>query len=341
MLLNGEPVQRRVRQPGLQRRPMLAVVEREVQAVFHAEIEEPFSNRILADAVRVTVNALRQIAGNRLPGAAIIRRLVNERIAVVHLVQVHGDVRRAVVVARRFDIGDSSPRRQVGDVRGHVRPSCAGIARDLNLTVVRPGPDHPLLFRRLGDREHHAGVLHADVVGSQSAGDALLRLVAGGEVGTDRLPALTAVRGPVHVLAAGINRVVIVRRDGQRKRPVEPVFDTSRGCAHRHFGPDFHFACLMGALVEPLDRAAQAAESGAGRPDDVVVRRIGNRPSAFAAGHGVPHPTWNRSARRAFRLLADPAVARVLASRTRSHRHWPATGEWQAPRRPRPQPSQP
>src|SRR5207253_10964934 len=65
------------------------------------------------------------------------------------------------------------------------------------------------------------------------------------------------------------------------------------------------------ALVESLDRAAEAPIPGAARPDDVVVHRIGNRPAAFAAGHRVPQPARNRARDVFVGLFGEPAVARA------------------------------
>src|SRR5438874_2129340 len=47
-------------------------------------------------------------------------------------------------------------------------------------------------------------------------------------------------------------------------------------------------ARLARALVEALDGPSEAAVSGAGCPDDVVVRRVGDRPAAFTTGDRMP-----------------------------------------------------
>src|SRR5262249_4769725 len=139
----------------------------------------------------------------------------------------------------------------------------------------------------------------------------LPRRVALRQVRTDHLPALTAVDRAVNVLAAGVDRVVIVRRNRQRERPVEPVLRTGGSRADGHLGPDFHLARLAGALVEPLDGATEAAETSARRPDDVGVDRIGDRPPTLAAGDRVPHAAGNRPGDGVLRLLGDAAVARA------------------------------
>src|SRR6185295_2699790 len=102
------------------------------------------------------------------------------------------------------------------------------------------------------------------------------------QIGADRLPGLAAVGRAMHELRPRIDRVVIVRRDGDRERPVEAVLQVARGGTDRGLRPDLDLARHPRALVEPLDGAAEAAEAGAARPDDVVVDRIGNRPAALA-----------------------------------------------------------
>src|SRR5262245_9544500 len=299
-----------MRQAGLKRRPMLAVVERKVQTVLDAEIQQSLSHRILADAVRVAVYALRQIAGNRLPRPAVVRRLVDERVTVVDLMQVDGHVCDAVVESRRLDIADGAPRGKAGQIRGDVCPARAGIARHLHLTVVRAGPDDALLDWRLGDREHDAGILDADVVRCESARGLLARHIAGREIGADHLPALAAVGRAMHVLASRIDGVVIVRCDRERERPVEAVLHTLGRYTDGDLGPDLYFARLPRPLIETLDGSAEAPEAGTRGPHDVRIDGIGNRPTALTARHRVPHPARTRPRFRLGRLLGEATVAR-------------------------------
>ena len=112
-----------------------------------------------------------------------------------------------------------------------------------------------------------------------------MRLVVQRQVRADLLPALPAVRRPVDVLAARVDRVVIVRRDGDRKRPVEAILHVTGRRADGDFRPYLDFAHLPRALVEALYGTAEAPEPGAGGPDDVVVDRIRNREAALTARH--------------------------------------------------------
>src|SRR5205085_11780666 len=116
---------------------------------------------------------------------AVVRGPVDERIAVVHLMEIDRHVGRARIMARRLDVADRAPGGQPGNVRGDVGPARAGVARQLDLSVVAAGPGHALLAGRLGDREDDAGVLDADVVRREAARALLPRLVVEGEIRTD------------------------------------------------------------------------------------------------------------------------------------------------------------
>src|SRR5262249_18742897 len=105
------------------------------------------------------------------------------------------------------------------------------------------------------------------------------------------------------------------RRDSNRKSPVEPVLQVAGRHADRQLRPDLHFARLTGPFIEALDRAAQAAEAGAARPDDVVVDRIGDGKAALAAGHRVPVTARNWTRYFLVGLLGYPAVARATRGR--------------------------
>src|SRR5690349_9219657 len=109
MLLNRHSVDGRVRQSGLQRRPKLAVIEGDVQAVLGAEIQEPPPNGILTNDVRVAQWALRNSIDDQLPAAAVVVRLVDPRIAIVLLMRVDDEVGGCRIVARWLDVADRAP----------------------------------------------------------------------------------------------------------------------------------------------------------------------------------------------------------------------------------------
>ena len=163
-------------------------------------------------------------------------------------------------MARRFHVADRAPRRQVGDVLRDVRPGLAAVPRQLQQAVVRAGPDDSRLFWRFCNREDDAPVLDPDVVGRQAAGALLPALVVQREVRTDLLPALTAVGRLVHVLAADVDSVPIVRRDRKRRRPHESILQIRR-YAVGIVRPHFDIARLAPVLFIANDDAADAAGS--------------------------------------------------------------------------------
>ncbi len=164
-----------------------------------------------------------------------------------------------------------------------IGPVFSAVARDLHQPIVGARPDHARFFRRLRNRENRARIFHADVVGSEPAGNSLPAFVVARQVGTDNLPAIAAISCDVHKLAAHINLVVIVRRNRDREFPVKPILHFRRGCSGNVHRPNLDFAGLAIPFVEARHRAADASRAGAARPDDVVVHGIRRGESALAA----------------------------------------------------------
>ncbi len=107
-------------------------------------------------------------------------------------VPVGGDKGCAGVVWRRVDDRDQRPLRQLR--RRDILPGLAVVAREMNQTVVRAGPEDPFLQRRLREGEYGAVVVHAVAVNSNRAtGRPHLAGVVAREVGADNLPALAFV----------------------------------------------------------------------------------------------------------------------------------------------------
>ena len=78
---------------------MRAVVERDVQRVLRAEVEQAAPNGILTNDVRVAERALGNSVHDQLPRLAVVVGLVDPGLAVVLLMRVDDDVRRSGVVA--------------------------------------------------------------------------------------------------------------------------------------------------------------------------------------------------------------------------------------------------
>jgi len=125
ILLRRDPVHRRVRQIVLQRLPAPTVVKRHIQRVFRTEIKQPLANGSSRHAVGITQHARRNSVRDLRPRFAEIVGLVNERIAVVHLVKIHRDVSHACVPARSFDVAHGAPLGQAADIGRDVCPILA------------------------------------------------------------------------------------------------------------------------------------------------------------------------------------------------------------------------
>ncbi len=179
----------------------------------------------------------------------------------------------------------------------------------MHLSIVGARPDQALLFRRLGQRENHAGIFHADVVGSEPSRNLLAAFVVACQVGTDDLPAIAAIGGHVHKLAAHVNSVVVVGRNGDGEFPIEAVLRLRRRRAGHIVGPHLDLAVLVRTLVKARYRAADAARSGSRGPDDVVVNRIRHGEAALASGHRVPRAARDAVAGEAAELQAIARAA--------------------------------
>ena len=219
--------------------PVLAVIEGDVDRVLCSREEQPLADRVLVHPMDVAEDALRDIPAEIGPGLAIIRGLIDERIAIVHLVQIDRDVARPRIITGRLDVGERSERRQVQDVLGDVCPVLSGVAGDLQLAVVGPGPDAALLDRRFGNGENGAAQFHRQVVVGQASRRPQHIGIIECEVGADDFPASAGVRRPMNELAAYVDCVVVMRRNSDRERPLETVLERSAHVSVGRLRPDF------------------------------------------------------------------------------------------------------
>ncbi len=184
------------------------------------------------------------------------------------------------------------PWRQVGKVLRDVGPRLPGVARQLHQTVVGARPDQTPFLGRFRDPKHNARILDADVVRRQAPGTALPGLVVQRQVRTNCRPTLPAVGRAMHVLAADVDCVAVVRRDVEWRVPHEPVPQVARR-AVRLVGPDLHVAKLSPVLVEADHDAANRAGARRRGPHEFGIDRIGGGPPALAAAHRMPHRPGN------------------------------------------------
>src|SRR4029079_4256076 len=106
----------------------------------------------------------------------------------------------------------------------------AAVPRHLYLAVARSRPDLPSGARRLGDRRNAEP---GNASGNSPLGvrQDLVRWIRG-QIGTDFLPVVTAVRGFEQHLRAGVNDLAVVRRYGDGRFPNEAERRFTR-IAHR------------------------------------------------------------------------------------------------------------
>ena len=222
--------------------------------------------------MRVAQHALRDAVGDRLPGRAVVGGLVDERIAVVHLVEVHREVARC---RRRSATARCCRTVPHGGRPGMFFVTLVQVLPPSRVSCTRPS----LVPAQISPRSRGDSAIAVDdapystpmLSGVRPPEMLLPRLVVQRQVGADHLPALAAVGRAVHVLAADVDRVADraarcgaarPRRSGTSDRPA------GRSCCR----PDLDVARLPPALVVAHDDAADAAGAGRGRPDDVRSR---------------------------------------------------------------------
>src|SRR5277367_795889 len=117
-----------MRQIQLQRLPVVAVFEGNVDRSFGAGVEQAFAHRVFANHVDGRV--VRQTVGDFRPRFAVIARAVNMRTQIVETETVDGGVRGGSIRVRSLDDGDFAPRRELR--RRDVVPGFSTVAREVN-----------------------------------------------------------------------------------------------------------------------------------------------------------------------------------------------------------------
>ena len=122
--------------------------------------------------------------------------------------------------------------------------------------VVGPGPDQPLHARRLGQSENGSVVLGRGLVERDRPTGRPERLgIVPREVGRDDRPALPFVHRLEQHVAAVVEHVRVVRRDEERRRPLEAVLPF-RGCMTvRAVRPRVDQPEAVGLVIHPAQEA--------------------------------------------------------------------------------------
>ncbi len=125
------------RHVGAQRMPVVAVVDGEINGPFRTRIQQAFALGILAHGVHGLVRG--DAVDDEFPcEPAVVRAIdVGPKIAQAQLVDRSVD--GVVVEVRGVELRDFVPRLQIG--RRDVLPVPAAIAREVDESIVRSGPD--------------------------------------------------------------------------------------------------------------------------------------------------------------------------------------------------------
>ena len=211
------------RQVQLEIPPGFTAVGREHDSALGAEIELSLLLWILSH--RVQIHILRKFRVDALPRLAVVGCLKEVRMHVVEPVRVNDHVGNRRIEWRWLNDIDGAPLGQAGHPRRDVGPRLTTISRELYQAVVAARPNQSLLHRRFSNREDGVVGLDAGVVaGDRTARPFLLRFVVARQIGANHIPAVSAVGRAEDDLRAVIDHLRVVRRGGNRRGPLEPVF---------------------------------------------------------------------------------------------------------------------
>ena len=280
VVLAGEVRHGHGRQVQLEGLPARAVVERHVEAVLGAAVEQ-------AGAPGVGPHHAGEVGGRDAghdagPAAAVVGGFVEVGAEVAGFVAGSREVGGAFLGGMGFDAIDEAPLGQGGG--RHLAPGFALVAGELHQPVVRARPDDARFHRRLGNGEHGAVVFHAGVVlGQRPARRAQGFGVVARQVGANGRPRLPLVGAHVQVVRAGKQLLGVVGREHQWEIPLEAVLHALGPVAHGVVGPHVDEAALVVGVVHAGEVAVVATAVHYLR-----VQRVDGQVGAFAAGGGLP-----------------------------------------------------
>src|SRR5688572_7802649 len=198
--------------------------------------------------------------------------------------RVDDDVSRAGIVWRRLDEADRTVAGNAGDLRRHVRPAHAAVARDVHETIVTANPDQAFRARRFRDGKDRCPRLDTGVVaGDRSARPLLAFLVIGRQVRADHRPRLAAIGGPEQHLRGVIDHVRIVWRARNRRGPLKAIPHVFPAMARWILGPGADVTRLLRAMVVARDDAEILAGV-----HDVGIVRLRDDVAGFTSADVVP-----------------------------------------------------
>ena len=147
--------------------------------------------------------------------------------------------------------------------------------------IVCAGPQHSLLLRRFRERENRVVILdRGDVVGERPAARLLFAFVVPRQVFADCFPTVALVGRLEDAFRGGVNHIGIMRRNQQRRDPLEAVREIDRAVAGIVERENARIVRVLFVLI--VNRQVTFVVG----INHVPVPRIGNDKAALAAaGH--------------------------------------------------------
>src|ERR1035441_4967759 len=156
------------------------------------------------------------------------------RLHIARRVPIKRSVSSSWIEVARLNGRYPCPRRQPGNIFRDIRPMLTAIASYLDISVVRPHPDHVTVLRRLGDRVDGFKLLRVRIVDRQTARELLMlpRRIVGRQIRRNPLPGFSVIMraeqklpntqvtfDKFHVVSLVNNAVKKVRRQERKDHP--------------------------------------------------------------------------------------------------------------------------
>ena len=283
--LDGQVADRHRRQmAALERGPVGSGIRGDPQPELGAEEQQLRVDGIFLDHMRIAAHAL-QVGGADEPGPGrpVIMGDVDIRGHVALGMPVEGRIRGARGEVAGLDPAHPGTGGEPGHMGGEVLPMGTAIAGQLQIAVIGADPDLSRGERRLADRVDRRVHFGRGIVDGDAARQFLQLLVriVGREVRGNAFPGLATVRRTKQELRADVQRLRIVRRQRDRRIPVEAQLRIALEV--RSVQPRLDVPRLVRQHIDAHDGAALCL-----RIHMVGIRRIGEHPEAVAAEHGFP-----------------------------------------------------
>ena len=288
------------RQPSRQRLPAGAVIEGNLHSDLGAGIQEPRAHRIgTHDADEMVGRQARTDAG---PGRAVIPRPVDVRADVILPVVVVSHVHDATGGRGQINAADLRPARSVP--RRNGAPVSTAVARQGHTAIVSPDPDFGIVVRRRRDHVDRA-VAALECARRRRVAIAVMssgRLAV--ERRADDLPVRAAIQRAKQHLCAGVERIRLLLREGDRREPVVVILIVGRALAVAT-----HDRPWRNVFDDARQRIpARDAPAEAGREHDVRLFRVRKVVVPFFAADRKPLAHGDRAVVAATRDTDRAAV---------------------------------